>query len=386
MAGGAVLAIRLLGEIEVVRDGAVQPLPPSKKTRALLAYLALTGRPHRRERLCSLFWDIPHDPRGALRWSLSRLRPLVDEPDRPRIMADRETVGFTPGDAEIDVILVRDALRAGVDTLDTATLESLAARFRGELLEGQDLPDLHDFQAWCVAEREDARRLQAQVLTALVERLADQPEAALGHARQLVQIDPYALPARITQLRLLVRAGRRGEAEQQVETGLRLLREADGDTAALSAEWRRLQARPDPPADSDPSRSTEVPEAAAPLPRSSAPGAGTAPLADRPDGRTPGAARRPRPGDRRQGAGGAGGGRARARQVDPDRDVPRGDDGHRGRRLEGACVRGRAGSAVRALAGGAGVGSTSASPAAPLRPISAATTTAASPGSSSTPR
>lgn len=236
------LTIRLLGEIEVVRDGSVQPLPPSKKTRALLAYLALTGRPHRRERLCSLFWDIPHDPRGALRWSLSRLRPLVDEPHLPRITADRETVGFTPGDAEIDVLAVREALRAGVDTLNTPILESLAARFRGELLEGQDLPDLHDFQAWCVAEREDARRLQAQVLTALVERLSDQPEAALGHARRLVQIDPYALRPRLTQLRLLVKAGRRSEAEQQVETGLRLLREADGDTAALSAEWRRLQA------------------------------------------------------------------------------------------------------------------------------------------------
>jgi DNA-binding SARP family transcriptional activator len=271
--GGAVLAIRLLGEIEVVRDGSVQPLPPSKKTRALLAYLALTGRPHRRERLCSLLWDIPHDPRGALRWSLSRLRPLVDEPDRPRIMADRETVGFTPGDAEIDVILVREALRAGVDTLDTATLESLAARFRGELLEGQDLPDLHDFQAWCVAEREDARRLQAQVLTALVERLGDEPEAALGHARQLVQIDPYALPARLSQLRLLVKAGRRGEAEQQVETGLRLLREADGDTAALSAEWRRLQARPSVPDDGDPAPAppARAPMPAAPLPLQATP-------------------------------------------------------------------------------------------------------------------
>jgi DNA-binding SARP family transcriptional activator len=241
---GVVLTIRLLGEIEIIRDGSVQPLPPSKKTRALLAYLALTGRSHRRERLCSLFWDIPHDPRGALRWSLSRLRPLVDEPHRPHIVADRDTVGFDVGDAEIDVLVVRDALRAGPEDLDTAALEALAGRFHGELLEGQDLPDLHDFQAWCVAEREDARRLQAQLLTALIERLADRPEAALEHARRLVQIEPYALPPRLTQLRLLVAAGRRSEAEQQVETGLRLLREAEGDTAALSAEWRRLQARP----------------------------------------------------------------------------------------------------------------------------------------------
>ena len=240
------LTIRLLGEIEVCRDDSVQPLPPSKKTRALLAYLALTGRPHRRERLCSLFWEIPHDPRGALRWSLSRLRPLVDDPDRPRIEADRDTVGLATSDAEIDVLAVRRALAGGTDALATETLEALAARFRGELLEGQDLPDLHDFQAWLVAEREDARRLQAQLLEALVERLAEQPEAAIGHARRLVQIEPYALEPRLHQLRLLLAAGRRGEAEQHFETGLRLLREAEGDTAALQAEWRRLQARPMP--------------------------------------------------------------------------------------------------------------------------------------------
>ena len=76
----AVLQIRVLGTFEIIHDGAVAALPPSRKTRALLAYLALTRRPHRREQLCEMFWDLPDDPRGALRWSLSKIRPLVDEP------------------------------------------------------------------------------------------------------------------------------------------------------------------------------------------------------------------------------------------------------------------------------------------------------------------
>src|SRR5262245_14256948 len=80
------LELRLLGEIEVLRDGERTPLPPSRKTRALLAYLAATARPHRRERLCAMFWHVPDDPRGALRWSLSRLRQLVDEPGMARIV------------------------------------------------------------------------------------------------------------------------------------------------------------------------------------------------------------------------------------------------------------------------------------------------------------
>src|SRR5918998_6181267 len=98
------LTIRLLGEMTVLRGGEALPLPPSKKTRALLAYLVATGRPQRRERLCTLLWELPDDPRGALRWSLSKLRALVDEADGPaRILADRETVSYVPHGALCDL-------------------------------------------------------------------------------------------------------------------------------------------------------------------------------------------------------------------------------------------------------------------------------------------
>ncbi len=261
------LSIRLLGEIDVMRDGERRPLPPSRKTRALLAYLALTGRPHRRERLCSLLWEIPDDPRGALRWSLSKLRPIVDEPGLPRIMADRDLVGFDAAGAEIDILSVRRALAAGVDAQDTDGLRSLARAFRGELLEGQDLPDQPDFQAWCMAEREDARRLQAQILVALVDRLRERPEEALPFARTLVQQQPYDETARVGLLRLLVAADRRGEAEQQVEAGQRVLREMGVDAAALTAAWRNLKGAAGPKGNDAPS----PPPTTSPTPRRHAP-------------------------------------------------------------------------------------------------------------------
>ena len=44
------LELKFLGEFGVFRDGRPQPLPPSKKTRALLAYLCLNARRLRRER------------------------------------------------------------------------------------------------------------------------------------------------------------------------------------------------------------------------------------------------------------------------------------------------------------------------------------------------
>jgi hypothetical protein len=62
--------------------GARQRDAPSgaQAPRALLGYLALTRSPQRREQLCDMFWEVSDDPRGPLRWSLSKIRPLVDEP------------------------------------------------------------------------------------------------------------------------------------------------------------------------------------------------------------------------------------------------------------------------------------------------------------------
>jgi DNA-binding SARP family transcriptional activator/tetratricopeptide (TPR) repeat protein len=217
-------------------------LPPSKKTRALLAYLAVTGRSHRRDRLCALFWDIPDDPRGALRWSLSKLRGLVDEGDTRRIVADRETVALDGRDMEIDVVALRRLVREGVDGLGIEQLEETAAGFRGEFLEGLELPDLHDFQAWCAAEREETRTHQVTVLQALVERLSDQPDGAAAHARALVHLDPFNEPARATLIRLLAHAGRRREAERQYQLGVRLFEELGaGFPSHLEAAWRGVR-------------------------------------------------------------------------------------------------------------------------------------------------
>src|SRR5580700_8249193 len=81
----ASLRIQLLGPFSVRRDGAPVPLPRSRKVRALLAFLALGGASYSRSRLCALLWDVPNDPRGELRWCLSKLRALLDDPGRRRV-------------------------------------------------------------------------------------------------------------------------------------------------------------------------------------------------------------------------------------------------------------------------------------------------------------
>jgi len=240
--GPGMLKFRLLGELEVWRGEELLQLPPSRKTRALLAYLVCTGKPHRRERLCSIFWDIPDDPRGALRWSMSRLRTIVDDEEHTRLVANREVAGFEADGAEVDYNRLREIIADGIEKLSAERLVEAAGLFRGEFLEGLDLPNQHDFQAWYVAEREDLRRLQVAILDRLIELNGGDSEAALPWSRQLVQIDPFNEEARAALLSRLFSSGRRQEAESHFETARRLYRELGMESQQrLERAWRNIQ-------------------------------------------------------------------------------------------------------------------------------------------------
>jgi TolB-like protein/DNA-binding SARP family transcriptional activator/Tfp pilus assembly protein PilF len=277
-----VLHLHLLGGIELLRDGQPVLLPPSRKTRALLAYLATTGRRHRREQLCTMFWDVPDDPRGALRWSLSRLRAAVGDDARERIVADREAVELDVSDLEIDALAVRRALAE--PALDADGLARIVARFRGEFLEGLELTNCPEFHAWCIAEREDLRQLNAEVLGRLIALLVDQPEAAAGYARLLVRRDPSSEAARASLVRLLARAGRLREAEDQYELGLKALADLGAPLAGeLDRVWRdvrRPAARPVPPA-GGPGAAAVLPARATTSPPTGRPTIAVLPFADR---------------------------------------------------------------------------------------------------------
>ncbi|HVJ17314.1 MAG TPA: AAA family ATPase [Polyangiaceae bacterium] len=243
------LEIRLLGRLELRREELLE-LPPSKKARALLAYLVATERAHDRGHLAGLLWDERDDARAALRWALSRLRPVVDD-GSTRLSAERDLVGFERGDADVDLAAVRLALREGIDRVPTETLEHVASRFRGELLEGLDLPECYGFNAWCIAEREAARVLRASILEAIVERHAGDPERALPFARSRLDLDPLAGAAQASVVRILGALGRLREAEELYESFKSLVQARLGERASGELERARVaikRSRPQTPA------------------------------------------------------------------------------------------------------------------------------------------
>jgi DNA-binding SARP family transcriptional activator len=223
MAARGPLKIRLLGELQLVRgDGPAMVLPASRKTRALLGYLVATKRAHRRERLCDLFWDGPDDPRAELRWSLSKIRPLL-KGGGVELEADRQRVGIELGTAAVDLLSVQSLLGNGVSAASTDVLQQAASLVGGEFLDGLDLPGCYLYQEWCMAEREAVSRLRLSVLAVLIERLKDHPGDALRYARALTVSDPLNEAGHAAVVRLLSRTGRGREALSHYERARRLL-------------------------------------------------------------------------------------------------------------------------------------------------------------------
>lgn len=232
----ASLHIRLLGELSVLSGERSLALPPSKKTRALLGYLVLTGRAHRRERLCELLWDVADDPRAALRWSLSKLRELVDQAETKRLVSTREHVQLGLEGVLVDVAEVKRLAQGPLANVPTEQLEQALSHFRGELLEGLELPDFHAFHAFCLAEREALRGLAARILCELLERTRARPEQALPLARKWVDIEPSSERARALLLQLLHASGREREAALESSQGGRLIGRTGGELASAERE------------------------------------------------------------------------------------------------------------------------------------------------------
>jgi pimeloyl-ACP methyl ester carboxylesterase/DNA-binding SARP family transcriptional activator len=180
----------VLGEFSVSRGDQFLDLPRSKKTRALLAYLAVTGSPQRRERLCEMFWDIPDDPRGSLRWSLSKIRSILRTGECEPLEADRNTVLLRRQFVEIDFAQIAELTPAQLGQLTTPALQTMASLFRGRFLEDLSMPKCPEFEAWRVFHLDEIDVKCRHVLRTLVERLGDTPEIARPYLHALQRLDP----------------------------------------------------------------------------------------------------------------------------------------------------------------------------------------------------
>jgi len=230
------LDVRLLGPMAVHKSGVAVPLPSSRKVRALLAYLAMASQPVPRSRLCELLWDVPNDPRGELRWCLSKLRRLVDTPARRRVETTGDTIRLDLTDCFVDVLEIAHATQAGVETLDAARLAALSVLFAGEVLDGLEMDRNPHFRAWLTAERRRFRARHAAVLEHLARRAPEQD--VLAHLEKWLELAPFDQSVHELMLRALVQRNRIPDAETHLATAVRLFESEGLDAAPLRHAWR----------------------------------------------------------------------------------------------------------------------------------------------------
>jgi DNA-binding SARP family transcriptional activator len=198
-AGAAASAgqVRLLGPPRIEDEG--QPCPPPRglKSWAVLARVALAGRPVGRRELAGELFGEADDPLGALRWSLADLRRSSGLPS----LLCGDPLSLAPGELWVDVRALEDG---------SLPVEDIGS----DLLEGVELRSCPGFDTWLLLARLDcaARGRQELRRRALSLLAAGEAGAAMAPAGRAVALDPLDEDAQELFLRVLVAAGRGGLA------------------------------------------------------------------------------------------------------------------------------------------------------------------------------
>ncbi len=203
--------ITLLGGFRVTAPSGEPIAVSSRKSRALLAYLALHPRGAcPRDELAALLWDEHpfRDARHGLRQNLLDLRKALGK--------QRSAVLYTEGDAlgiDLDAVRVdvRDFLRlARLGTRDA--LAAAANMYAGELLVGLSLNE-GAFEDWLMARRSWLHEAACELLLRLatLESSVDKP-GAIETCRRLILLDPLDEAAHRLLARLLADTGRPARA------------------------------------------------------------------------------------------------------------------------------------------------------------------------------
>ncbi|MEI9418791.1 transcriptional regulator [Mesorhizobium sp. Cs1321R2N1] len=235
------LSVRLLGQLAITRNGVPMALPASRKLRALLAYLALAPHPVGRSRLCELLWDVPNDPRGELRWCLSKLRGALDTPDQRRVRTQDDTVALDLGGCLVDALEISHAATHGIDTPDAERLRALAELFAGDFLDGLEFERNPHFNSWLIGQRRRFRSVHTAVLERLVASLPTDCDEATAHLDKWVELAPFDRRAHTTLLASLARRGEITAAEKHLAAAAQLFQSEDLDFVPLRTAWRMIR-------------------------------------------------------------------------------------------------------------------------------------------------
>jgi len=255
------LHIYALGPPEVRMDKKLVSFP-TRKTLALLIYLAIETGPQPREALAARLWPeaSPERSHGSLRNTLyhlkTALRQASGQAQTSYLSATHNSLSLNP-DADIDFDLKtieRAYMLARADrssrTLPEGStslplLQSAAACQRGDFLTGFSLGDAPGFDDWAAIQREVCHRRMGLILDRLSEIQFAHGEfaGATETASHWIALDALNEIAYRRKMRAHFAAGERGQALETYEACRSILAaelgvEPEPDTAALAERIR----------------------------------------------------------------------------------------------------------------------------------------------------
>jgi DNA-binding SARP family transcriptional activator len=176
-----VVKLRLIGQMEALSNNGERILPSSRKARALLAILALSGpKPVLRIHAAELLWSRrgEDEARASLRQELLKLRVAFEPAKTEIVVATRLHLGLKP---EVMWVDVEEVMRATPDQPDALSL------LNRDLLECLDSID-PSFDTWLTGKRQILRDRARSVAEAALSNQIE-PDAAILAAKRLLQID-----------------------------------------------------------------------------------------------------------------------------------------------------------------------------------------------------
>jgi DNA-binding SARP family transcriptional activator len=186
-ASSGVLGLRLLGGFAAFSVASrANLLISSRKTRALLAYLAMRAdEAIHREQLADLLWEVraQRDTRHNLRQSLADLRRLM-EPFPGLVVIERDTITFNSAFCRVDAVQF-------ARMIDIGDLNQAATLYTGEFLKNHTVRT-EAFGEWLRSERARLGGLAEHLfeLTAQSALHAGEGQRALIAAEKLIALDP----------------------------------------------------------------------------------------------------------------------------------------------------------------------------------------------------
>src|SRR5260370_21490401 len=243
------LYLRLFGTFQFESEGGRAFSLPTKKTTALLAYLAYyAGQPHERAKLAALLWEESGETqaRESLRQSLSLLRKALSPSHAYALIARSDTVELKSGALLVDAIEF-ERLAASADV---ATLGQAVQLYQGKFLEGFDLR-ASEFEGWVSSVRQ---QLNEKAIGALSKLLSDDVgagnvERGITIATRLLSLDPLQESAHRSLMKLYSMQGRYAAALAQYRFCIDMLSkelgvEPEASSKALYREIREQRNRP----------------------------------------------------------------------------------------------------------------------------------------------